>query len=388
MWAGEAPVNSSAQKRVWLEVDLAELRKNFCKIRETVAPCDVIGVLKANAYGLGVGPIAAALTAAGCRRFGVAELSEALDLRDSGTDVQILGGVLPDEIPPAVEAGVCLPVGDRATAVRISEWAVKLGRDAECQFLIDTGMGRLGILPEDALAVIRDTLRLPGFRITGIYSHFPAAYRGGDEYTNRQIESFVALLDELRGSGIEFKWRHIANSDAVNNFPRAYANPFNAVRTGINLHGCFDPEGRRVPNLKSIFTLKSRLIAVRRLRAGSFIGYGCSCRLERDALVGVVAAGYADGLPLALSNCGSLLVRGQACPILGRVSMDYTTVSLENVPDAVCGDEVVCLGRQGEAEVSVDEWAALKGSHAYDIICSFGTRVERVFVGRNLKSES
>ena len=133
-------------------------------------------------------------------------------------------------------------------------------------------------------------------------------------------------------------------------------------------------------DMQPVLTLKSRLVSVRKMRAGSCIGYGCTCQLERDSLVGVVAAGYADGLPLALSNRGHLLVRGHRCRVLGRVSMDYVSVSLEDVPDAQPGDEVVCLGRQGGASISVDDWAVLKGTHSYDIICSFGGRVERRYV--------
>ncbi len=189
-----------------------------------------------------------------------------------------------------------------------------------------------------------------------------------------------ALLATLEADGIRFAWRHIANSDAVNNFPRAFRPPYNAVRTGINMHGSFDTEGRRSLSLVPVLALKTRLAAVRRLAAGSSIGYGCTYRLPREMLVGTVSAGYADGLPLALSNRGTLLVAGVPCPVLGRVSMDYTTLSLETVPDARCGDEVVCLGGQGPAAVSVEDWAQLKGTHSYDIICSFGSRVEHRFI--------
>jgi len=363
-----------------VEIDLGVLRKNYQKIEEAVAPCSVIGVLKANAYGLGVRHIAAALVDAGCVGFGVAELNEALALKGCGLPVQILGSILAEEIPPAIEAGVTLPVTDLETARRISVAAGALGQEARCQFLVDTGMGRLGILSQSAFNVIREAVRLPGLKCEGVYSHFPVAYRGGSDYTNNQIDTLSALLDDLKREGVEFRWRHIANSDAINNFPRAFAPPFNAVRTGINLHGSFDTEGRRALDLLPVLSLKTRLLAVRRLPAGTSIGYGCTCKLSEDTLVGTISAGYADGLPLALSNRGHVQIRGVACQVLGRVSMDYTTVSLQDVPDATCGDDVICLGGEGPAAVTVEDWARLKETHSYDIICSFGNRVERRYV--------
>ncbi|MDX9979288.1 MAG: alanine racemase C-terminal domain-containing protein, partial [Lentisphaeria bacterium] len=133
-------------------------------------------------------------------------------------------------------------------------------------------------------------------------------------------------------------------------------------------------------HLEPILSLKTRLVAIRDLPAGMRLGYGLTHRLVENTRVGTVAAGYADGLPLALSNRGYLIVRDTLCPVLGRVSMDYVTVSLAHVPDAAVGDEVVCLGGEGPAAVTVDQWAELKGTHPYEIICSFGTRVERRYL--------
>jgi alanine racemase len=364
--------------RVWLDVNLFTLRENFGKIRDAVAPCGVIAVLKANAYGLGVRPIAQALAEAGAVGFGVAELKEALNLAEVGLPVQILGGVLPEEIAPAVAAGVILPVTDLDTARRISAESVRQGRETEIHFLVDTGMGRLGILAVDAESVIREAVGLPGLACRGIYSHFPVAYHAGGEYTLRQVATFKGLLARLADAGITFAKVHIANSDAVNNFSDpACRAPFNLVRTGINLHGSFDTEGQRTLKLQPVLTLKTRLVAVRTLPAGMSLGYGCTYTLPHEMPVGTVSAGYADGLPLALSNRGYVLIRGLPCPVLGRVSMDYSTVSLEQVPDAAVGDEVICLGGEGLTSISVEQWAQLKGTHPYEIICSFGSRVER-----------
>jgi len=380
--AGHTETVEPLPRRVRLEISLAALRENFAKIAAAVSPCQVIAVLKANAYGLGVKEPARALAEVGAARLGVAELNEAVELTDLGLPVHILGGVLPDEIPHAVEAGIILPITDFETARDIAAEAGRQKRKAACHFLIDTGMGRLGILAGEAEDAVCRCLELPNLDCEGIYSHFPFAYRGGSGMTNRQIDLFLDLLLRLEARGVRFRLRHIANSDAVNNFPRAYQAPFNAVRTGINLHGSFDTEGRRALDLTSILTLKTRLTAVRRLPKGMTIGYGCTCTLSEDTLVGTISAGYADGLPLALSNRGHVLIHGRPCPILGRVSMDYTTVSLDRVPDARCGDEVVCLGGTGPSAVSVEDWARIKGTHPYDIICSFGSRVERRYIDK------
>jgi alanine racemase len=373
----------ATRARVWLEIDLGTLAANYRRIAAAVAPADVMGVLKANAYGLGMAPIAAALARAGAARFGVAEPNEALALvaLGLGPPVQILGSVLPEEIPEAAAAGVILPVTDWETARLLDDAGARLGRRVRAHVKIDTGMGRLGILVSDARALVPRIVRLPHLACEGIYSHFPAAYRAGAGYTGRQIDDFLSLLDDLAAQGISFAWRHMANSDAINNVPRAVRPPFNLVRTGINLHGAFDIEGRRTLDLRPVLSLRTRLTAVRRLPVGMSIGYGCTYTLPRETTVGTVSAGYADGLPLALSNRGHVLIRGRPCPVLGRVSMDYTTVSLEQVPDAAVGDEVICLGGEGPQAVTVEDWANLKATHPYEIICSFGNRVERRYVG-------
>ncbi|MFU8780230.1 MAG: alanine racemase [Kiritimatiellia bacterium] len=372
-----------ACSRVWLDVDLGALVSNYRKIVAAVAPCEVVAVLKANAYGLGVSEVATALSGEGCRYFGVADLREALLLvRRPGIRVQVLGALLPAEIPEAAAAGVILPCGDLGTARLIREAGKRLGRPVPAHFLVDSGMGRLGVPVGEAEALIRQVFDWDEVQWEGLYSHFPVAYRTGSAYTLGQIAAVRKLLDNLAVDGIDFAWRHIANSDAVNNFAISYAAPFNAVRTGINLYGSFDPEGSRVLALDHVISLKTRLVAVRELAEGASIGYGCTYRLPKRMRVGTVPIGYADGVPMALSNRGHVLVRGVPCHVLGRVSMDYTTIALDTVPDAACGDEVVCLGGSGPAAITPEHWATLKGTHAYDILCSIGPRVERRYFRR------
>ncbi|HRR06554.1 MAG TPA: alanine racemase, partial [Victivallales bacterium] len=324
--------------------------------------------------------IAESLSDAGTHSFGVAELNEALQLIPLKKNIQILGAILPEEIEEALKNKIIIPICEEKTATLISNIARKKGIIARCHILIDTGMGRLGIRFEKAKKIIPEIMNLKNISFDGIYSHFPNAYQQNCPYTKKQIEDFKELLNYLNKKGINFKTIHIANSDAINNYPETFKNPFNTVRTGINLHGNFDPEGQRSMKLKSILTLKTRLASIRKLPAGAFIGYGCTYKLPEDTIVGTISAGYADGLPLALSNRGYVLINGKQCPILGRVSMDYTTISLMQVPESKIGDEVICLGGKGLNEITVDQWAKLKGTHSYEIICSFGSRVKRIYI--------
>ena len=373
-------MNGKLQRRVWVEVDLGKLRGNYRRIADAVAPAKVMCVLKANAYGLGADRYAAALAETDCAGFGVAEPLEALQLLPFGKPVQVLSSILPDEIAPMVEAGVTLPVTDFATAKLIDGTAKRLGRKAVVHFKIDTGMGRLGILAPDAADTIRKVVALKNLDCEGVFSHCPTAYNPADEFANDQISLFKSILNEVACDGIRFRKVHIAASDAINNFPEASCIPFNVVRTGINLHGSFDPNGRRALQLESVLSLKTRVAQVRTLPAGTTLGYGRTWCLLRATRVATISAGYADGLPFALANRGHVLINGAPCPVIGRISMDYTTVDVSKAGSVRAGDEVIALGGSGKYAVTPDDWATLKGSHAYDVICSFGNRVERVYL--------
>lgn len=371
------------KRRVRVTIDLGALVRNYRRIVEHARGLEVLCVLKANAYGLGVGEYARALVGAGCREFGVAEPHEALQLvrlfskMGKRVSVQVLSSILPDEIHAMVKAGVVLPIVDYRTAQLIDAAAAKLGVMARVHFKIDTGMGRLGIRADDALDVIRSVMKLKHLKPEGIFSHCPMAYEPKNEFTKKQIASFAALVKKARDEEFVFKKVHIAASDALNNFPEATRAPFTMVRTGINLHGSFDPNGRKVLKVEPVLAFTTRVAQVRDLPAGTTLGYGRTWKLDKPAKIATISAGYADGLPLQLTNRGFVLIRGIRCPIVGRISMDYTTVDATAVSDIKAGDDVICLGKSGDEMITPDDWAEMKGTHAYDILCSFGTRVKR-----------
>ena len=377
------------RRRVVVEVDLKALVANYRRIAAHVRPAKVMCILKANAYGLGVADYARALAKAGCTMFGVAEPHEAKELigilGGAGAlrrfDVQMLSSVLPDEIPGMVRAGVILPVTDIESARLISAAAVRAKTVARVHFKIDTGMGRLGILAKDALEVMKRAAALPGLDFEGIFSHCPVASAPKDPFTKRQIALFKGIVSEAEKLGFKFKKVHIAASDAINSFPEAAKPPFTLVRAGIDLHGSFDPNGIRALGLRQVLTLKARVAQVRELPAGTTLGYGRTWCLAAPTRVATITAGYADGIPLALTNRGFVLVRGRRCKIVGRISMDYTTVDVSGVGGVKAGDEVVLLGSCRGDSITPADWAALKGTHAYDIICSLGGRVQRIVLG-------
>lgn len=376
------------KRRVTVEIDLKALVRNYRRIVARVKPAKVLCVLKANAYGLGVAAYAKSLVDAGCENFGVAEPFEAMELKSvlarssrSGgrkVSIQILSSILPDEIPEMVAADVILPITDLATAKLISAAAVKCGKTARVHFKIDTGMGRLGILAKDAVETMRQVAALPNLDCEGIFSHFATAFDPGNPFTKTQIARFKAILSDAAKAGLKFRKVHIAASDGINNFPECARKPFTMVRTGINLHGSFDPCGRKALKVEPVLTLKTRIAQVRELPAGTTLGYGRTWCLSEPTRVATISAGYADGLPIALTNKGFVIIGGKLCPIIGRISMDYATVDVSSVPSAKAGDEVICFGKSGKLSITPDDWAVVKGTHAYDIISSLGSRVERV----------
>lgn len=362
------------KSRKILEISTDKLRKNYQTILCHISPLKAIPVLKADAYGMGALEIARALLPEQPPRFAVAEIDEALEIKKLGLPVQILGDVLEDEIPEIVSEDIICPITSLSLAQALDKEAEAQGKIAEAQFLIDTGMGRLGIILNDAEELILQATKLKNIKFTGIYSHFPHAYNDQD-FTNTQVAKFDQLLKKLKQKNIHFSEVHIANSDGLQNIKTSYKEPFNLVRTGLNLYGCFDMEGQRVLNLEEIITLKAKVVSIRELDAKETIGYGRTYTLKKKARIATIAIGYADGLPISLSNQGHFIFQGLKLPIVGRVSMDYSTVLLEDQVNLKEGDFVTCLGES----ISVADWAKSQNTITYDIICRLSQRIKRIY---------
>lgn len=366
--------------RAWLEVDLSRSRHNFRRIKLASAPCDVLTVLKADGYGLGARPIAEALIEEGASRIGVATAKEAMDLYTVGAQIQILSAIFPEELEDVIHAGIEVPITDLESARAIGAVATRLGTKAKCHIKLDAGMGRLGILAEEALDVVPRCAAIDGIDIVGIFGHFPLSCEHNYEACLRQLEWEKSIILSLQSEGLKVRWIHAANSDAIAHFPLAAQPPFNLVRAGLILHGLVEDGETPPPWMHNVASFRSRIAAVRTLPKGRTVGYGATFTLDRPMRIGTVAAGYADGVPLAASNKLEVIVAGRRCPIVGRISMDYTTVDLTDVPDVKVGDVATFFGTDGVESIPILDWARVKGVHPYDIICSISPRVARIYM--------
>ena len=367
-------------RRAWVEVDLAAIVANLRAMAARVAPCKLLAVVKGDAYGMGARTVArAALESGAVSQLGVASLEEALELDDLPLPKHIISAVLPGEIPESVRRGFILPVVDLAEAAAISAEAVRQNRRACCELKIDTGMGRLGIPLARALETSLEIAELPNLDIAGAFTHLACAGTPHDEFTRGQISGLLNLAAELRRRGVNVRNLHCAASDAIVNYPESFRAPFTMVRPGAAIYGaCTSPDPALV--LRPAVAFKGRLIAVKTLPAGHSLGYSRLCRLQKTSRVGIVSAGYCDGVKIPLTNRGYVLIGGTFRPVAGRVSMDYTTVLLDGPETPEIGAEAVFIGEQGGCRITVEEYARINGTVTQEIMCSFAPRVKRVYV--------
>lgn len=368
------------KKRTWAEVDLSALEHNYRALRGMLPRgCRFLGVVKANAYGHGAVPVAKKLEALGAEYLAVACLDEAIELRQAGisTPILILGPTFSEFAGELQRYDLTQAVQDGETARALS--AAASGKPIKVHIKVDTGMSRLGFLCDEehqdaAVEEIAEICALPGLRVEGIFTHFANA-DGDEEYSMRQFTRFMDTLDKLFGRGVDFEIRHCAASAAVLNYPCTHLD---MVRPGIALYGHYpDPscEGLDGPGLLPVMTLKTRVIAVRDLPAGTCVSYGCTHTLARPSRLAVLPMGYADGLERLLSNRGEMLIHGQRVPILGRVCMDMCMVDVTDLPEVRPEDEVIVFG----PELPLEEKADAVGTIQYELLCGVAPRIPRVY---------
>ena len=370
----------------WVEVDLGALAGNLRRIRELVGPnVGIQVVVKADAYGHGAPEIARVAEEEGAHSVGVATLDEGVELRNHGIrlPVVILSPTLPFEAPRIVEHRLTPALGNLDAARAVSETSRARGVETEVHVEIDTGMGRSGIAPKDALEFCRTLAALPGLTLAGLFTHFPRADSfEGRAMVERQIADFLEVARVLREAGIDPGVLHAANSAGIVMHP---ASRLDLVRPGILLYGLSSSDAvAPPPGIRPVMRFASRLVHVRELPAGHPVSYGGDFVTPETMRVGTVAVGYGHGYPWALSGRGYALLRGRRVPILGRVTMDTTVFDLRGVPEARVGDEVVLFGRSGDEEIRVNDLAALSGTIVYEMLIGIGRRVPRVYtrVGR------
>ncbi len=365
------------------EISLPAIRQNVRHLRELTG-VNVIAVMKANAYGHGAPLVARAAIDAGATMLGVADIDEAIALRDSGIDAPILCWLIGAhaDFDAAVERGVEIGVSRPEHLERLASAAKALGRAATVQLKVDTGLSRNGASSADWHQLFARAVELERaglLRIRGVFSHLSNAGEAADAEQGARLDAAVSLLREL---GCEPELIHLAASEAALTRPSLH---YNTVRVGMAMYGLSSFTDRTSADfgLKPVMTLKSELIGLRETQAGTGVSYEYTHVVERDTLLGLVPFGYADGLPRALSGTGTnMMVAGVACPIVGRIAMDQCVVDLgELVARGISvevGDEVVLFGDPAAGLPSVDDWARTIGTINYELVTDIGSRVARI----------
>ncbi len=364
----------------WAEVDLGAVADNLRAVKAAAGGAEVWAVVKADGYGHGAERVARAALAAGASGLAVAMVEEAIVLREAGIDVPIL---LLSE-PPAEAMGEV--VARRLAATLYSHTALEaLGREAAAgpqplavQVKLDTGMHRVGATFEDALALAVSVQRHPCLSLEGVWTHLAVADEPERaDFTTGQCVRFDRFCEALGDAGVRPRMRHVANSAGV----LLAGATYDMVRVGIALYGYAPNATVAVPvDLRPALSLVARVVQVKELDAGDRLSYGLRYRLAERSVVATVPLGYADGVPRRLSEVGGqVLVGGQRRPLAGTVTMDQLLVDCGPRATVQPGDEVVLLGRQGDEEITADDWATRLDTISYEILCGIGPRVPRVY---------
>ncbi len=367
----------SRQSANRLVINLDNIAHNLAALRRCLPPGSrVAGVVKADAYGHGLLPVARTLKEQGAEALAVASLEEAAALRQGGVEgpILVLLGLWPGQAERALELAVTPILTSREAVEELAAAGRAAGKRASCQVKVDTGMGRLGIQPRQCLEFMDWAAGREGLEVTGLVSHLATAGEAGDDHCRRQARIYLELLRACRERGHQLPDSSLAGSGGTLVPPPGLENVPLLARLGIALYGGLpSPGSAGRADLRDAMSLCSRLLAVRFAPAGTLVSYGGTYQVPRDTWLGVVPVGYSEGYPRTLSNRGVMLVGGRRVPVRGRVCMNLTMVDLgqlESRPRP--GDEVVLLGRQGGEEISLEELARRAGTISYEIACCLG----------------
>jgi alanine racemase len=368
---------------VWAEIDLQAIANNVQELRRITKPeARMMAAVKANAYGHGMVEVAKTVLQSGADELGVARIEEAVQLREAGIDAPILiFGKTPSSMNERlIEFDIRPTVFDAEAAESLSKTASSNGAKIKAHLKVDTGMGRLGILPEkERVNDVTCMAKLPGIEIEGIYTHFATADVMDKTYARKQFELFSKFLDQLDQSGIVIPIKHAANSAGVIDLPETHLD---MVRPGISVYGLYPSEDvdKTQVSLQPAMELKARIIHLKRVPAGFKVSYGSTYETKADTAIATIPIGYGDGYSRLMSSRGEMLVRGQRAPVAGRVCMDLTMLDVGHIPDVKLEDEVVIFGKQGNNSIHVDEIASILNTINYEVVTTVTNRVPRIFV--------
>jgi alanine racemase len=366
------------------EVDLAALDENLRQVRKRIGRKKILAVVKANAYGHGAVEIARFLEGKESGRppkvamFAVAFLEEGQALRKAGIDLPILlmTGCPIEQVPEIVRYRLTPLLFDLESLFALSRHARKIGKKINVHIKLDTGMGRLGLPPNEALAFIQRAVDEEGIRVEGLLTHFAEADLKDLSFARGQLEKLKDVWIGLQREGIKIPYCHLANSAAIMHFGPAH---FNLVRPGLMLYGYSPLEGKTTIPLRPVMQVRTRVIAMRKVPAGTAISYGRTFVTRKESLIATLSIGYADGYPRLLSNRGMMIAKGRRVPVVGRVCMDMTMIDVTEVPSLKVGDRVTVIGAEGEEAIWADELARGADTIPYEIICGIGDRIPRIY---------
>lgn len=370
-------------QRVIAEIDLDAIASNIKNIRKiTNKNAKIMAIVKADAYGHGAVEVAKVLLYNGADCLGVAILDEAIQLRKNNIHVPILIlGYTPEaKMEDVVKYDVTQTVFSYETAYQLSLSAVKLNKTAKIHIKIDTGMGRIGFLPnETAIEEIMKIASLPNINIDGIYTHFSTADEFDKSFTLKQLDVFKDTIKELEKKGISIPIKHCANSAAIMDLENAF---FNMVRPGIILYGMYPSNEvkKEKLHLTPVMSIKTHISYIKEVEEGTPIGYGRTFITKRKSKIATVPIGYADGFQRIMTKGGRVIVGNGYAPVVGRICMDQFMIDVTDIKEIKAGDEVIILGKKGENEIAAGEIAAIMGTISYEVVCMIGKRVPREYI--------
>jgi alanine racemase len=359
----------------WVEIDLDAFIHNVDVIRSNLARnVKILLVVKADAYGHGAAHMVRTVEDR-VDYFGVATIEEAVELSALGLrrPLLIMTPILGEEVAAVVDQQLCVNVGTVEMARALSQHASRRATRVEIHVEVDTGMGRTGILPAELPDLLDEIHTLPGVRLGGLWTHFPDADRDPD-FTRKQLNELLALVEGARKKGIEIPLVHSANSAAMTTLPESHLD---MVRPGLLLYGCRTSATSGVWPVRPVATWKCRVVQVREMPSGATVSYDRTYKTHRATTMAVLPVGYGHGYPVRLSNRAEVLVRGVRAPVIGRVTMDMTMVDVTGVsPPPSPGDEVVLMG-EGITARALADWV---GTIPYEIVTGISRRVPRLYI--------
>lgn len=375
--------------RVWAEINLSAIEHNIQALQTHLgAATRIIAVVKANGYGLGATRIGGSALAAGAVSLAVATCEEGVELRESGLTscpILVLGFVPHGLIADAVAANLTLTINDPETAQLLSQEAVRQHRrysPLPVHLKLDTGLHRYGMDAETALDMARFIQALPGLQLQGLYTHFATGDEADRSFVHEQLRRYEAVRNYLLAHGFQFIQEHLSNSASSITVVEARAG---MARVGLSMLGYYpshivaEEAHENSLRLQPCLTLKSQIVHLTDIEPGEGVGYNLTFVAQRPTRLALVPIGYADGYRRALSNKGMVLVNGKRVPVVGRVSMDQITIDVSEAGNVLVGDEVVLIGKQGSAQVTIEEVAAKCDTISYEILTGLGPRIKRVY---------